>query len=115
MIIPNRTFVISGGASGLGRATAADLHAHGGYIAILDLNEKAGIETVKYLMTESGVRDRACFFKANVTKTESIARAVKDVLEWVSETGAPLGAIIAAAGMGTYGKVSEPCLSFKRL
>jgi 3-hydroxyacyl-CoA dehydrogenase/3-hydroxy-2-methylbutyryl-CoA dehydrogenase len=38
MHIKDRTIILSGGASGLGLATARDLHSRGGYIAILDMN-----------------------------------------------------------------------------
>ena len=49
MKIANRTFVISGGASGLGLATARDLHAHGAYVSLLDLNSDAGSSIVSEL------------------------------------------------------------------
>ena len=49
MQIRNRTFVVSGGASGLGLATAQALHAKGAYIAILDLNEDAGTQAATEL------------------------------------------------------------------
>lgn len=96
MKISDRTFVISGGASGLGRATAVELNRQGGNIAILDLNEDAGAELVKQL----GGPSRAKFFAVDVTDTESIAAAVKGTEQWVHETGKPLGGIIPAAGVG---------------
>ena len=55
MIIANRTFVISGGASGLGRATAQDLHSQNGSVAILDMNEENG----KMLVRDLGGMERA--------------------------------------------------------
>lgn len=42
MHVKDRTYIITGGASGLGLATAEDLHHHGGYIAILDMNPENG-------------------------------------------------------------------------
>ncbi|ROV95855.1 hypothetical protein VSDG_05206 [Cytospora chrysosperma] len=99
MKISGRTFVISGGASGLGRATAIELSQNGGNISILDLNEDAGAELVKQLGGES----RARFFAVDVTDTESIAAAVAGTAEWVSQTGKPLGGIIPAAGVGNPG------------
>ncbi|PSR97232.1 hypothetical protein BD289DRAFT_426317 [Coniella lustricola] len=96
MKIAGRTFVISGGASGLGRATALDLAAHGGYIAILDLNESAGASLVSQIGTS-----HARFFSVDVTDSSSIASAVKGTYEWItSTTHAPLGGIIPAAGIG---------------
>lgn len=52
MHIKDRTFVITGGASGLGLATAEDLHRHGGYIAILDMNPENGAKIVSQLGKE---------------------------------------------------------------
>ncbi|ROV92810.1 hypothetical protein VPNG_09115 [Cytospora leucostoma] len=103
MKISGRTFVISGGASGLGRATAIDLSRHGGNMSILDLNEDAGAE----LATQLGGESRARFFAVDVTDTESIAAAVAGTAEWVSQTGKPLGGIIPAAGVGNPGLILD--------
>lgn len=100
MHIKDRTFVISGGSSGLGLATARNLCEKGGYIAILDLNADSGAKAVK----ELGL-DRSKFFEADVSDTESIERAVAGVSEWVQETGKAIGAIVSAAGVGNPGKV----------
>ncbi|KUI70162.1 3-hydroxyacyl-CoA dehydrogenase type-2 [Cytospora mali] len=103
MRISGRTFVISGGASGLGRATAIELSQSGGNISILDLNEDAGAELVKQLGGEA----RARFFAVDVTDTESIAAAVAGTMEWVSQTGKPLGGIIPAAGVANPGLILD--------
>ena len=100
MHIKDRTFVITGGSSGLGLATAHDLHSQGGYVAILDLNVDSGNEAVKALGS-----DTAAFFETDVTDSESIAAAVKGVSEWVKKTGKPIGGIVSAAGVGNPGKV----------
>lgn len=106
MHIKDRTFVISGGASGLGLATARDLHANGGYVAILDMNAELGERAVKDL------GQRSKFFKANMTDTPSIEAAVKGTVDWIKETNAPIGAVIPAAGVGfpakLIGKNNEP-------
>lgn len=100
MHIKDRLFVISGGSSGLGLATARNLHERGGYIAILDLNADSGADAVKELGSE-----RSCFFEADVSDTESIAKAVEGVSKWIQETKKPIGGIISAAGVGNPGKV----------
>ncbi|KAI9718513.1 MAG: hypothetical protein M1828_006696 [Chrysothrix sp. TS-e1954] len=102
MIIDGRTFVISGGASGLGQASVRDLHSHGGYVAILDMNEENGETTLNALG-----KDRARFFQTDVTDTDSIAAAVKGVNEWVQHTGKPIGGVVAAAGVGFPGKIID--------
>lgn len=101
MHIKDRTFLISGGASGLGLATARDLHSHGGYVAILDLNADNGAKAV----SEFGPRTK--FFEVDVSDTSSIDAAVQGTAAWIKETGKPLGAIIPAAGVGLPGKLID--------
>ncbi|KAK3073988.1 hypothetical protein LTR53_003935 [Teratosphaeriaceae sp. CCFEE 6253] len=101
MHIKDRTFVISGGASGLGLATVRDLHAHGGYIAILDLNAENGAKVV----TELG--DRTTFFEADVSSPPSVEAAVSALVVWTTKTGKPIGGVIPAAGVGFPGKLID--------
>ncbi|KAH8790501.1 putative 3-hydroxyacyl-CoA dehydrogenase-like protein [Hyaloscypha sp. PMI_1271] len=102
MKIEGRTFVVSGGASGLGRACVVNICRNGGYAAILDMNEELALELVK----EIG-GDRTKFFETNVLETESIAAVVKGALEWVKETGKEIGGVIAAAGVSTPAKILD--------
>ncbi|KAJ3572012.1 hypothetical protein NPX13_g5187 [Xylaria arbuscula] len=95
MKIEGRTFVVSGGASGLGQAAVEEICCNGGSAAILDLNEELGAEIVKQLPQSA-----AKFFVCDVLETESIAEAVAGVMEWIQKTGKPLGGIIPAAGVG---------------
>lgn len=80
-----------------------ELAQHGGNISILDLNEDTGAELVNQLGGES----RAKFFAVDVTETDTIEAAVKGTMEWVGKTGAPLGGIIPAAGVGFPGLVRD--------
>ena len=102
MLVKDRTFIISGGASGLGLATAQDLHAHGGYIAILDMNAENGHKVVNELG-----EDRAKFHEVDITDSDSLSAAVNRVVEWIKQTGKPMGAIIPAAGVGLPGKLID--------
>lgn len=101
MQIKDRVFILSGGSSGLGLATAQNLHAHGGYIALLDLDTASGEKIVNDFGTH-----RARFFEADVSDTESIESAIRGVVAWVKETGKAIGGVISAAGVGNPGKVS---------
>ncbi|KAK7550537.1 hypothetical protein IWX49DRAFT_341391 [Phyllosticta citricarpa] len=107
MQIRGRLFIISGGANGLGRATAQDLHAHGAYVSVLDVKRDAGRDMVDALGHE-----RCRFFETDVTNTDSIAAAVKGSVEWAKEAQVPLGGVLAAAGVGNAGviinKKNEP-------
>ncbi|KAG5657535.1 hypothetical protein KAF25_006099 [Fusarium avenaceum] len=95
MKIQGRTFIISGGASGLGQACVEDICANGGNVAILDMNEENGQDLVKKLSSSTK------FFECNVLETESVAKAVQGAAEWAKETGKSLGGVIAAAGVST--------------
>lgn len=97
MKIVNRTFLISGGSSGLGLATAEDLLTSGAYIAILDLNapkDSAGLDP-----------KRVRFFQIDITKVDEIEKAVDGAVAWTKETGASLGGVINCAGVGVAAKV----------
>ena len=74
MEIQNKVAVITGGGSGIGRATAQRLAKEGASIVIADLDEKMGAESVKLV---EGAGGRATFVRADVTK-ESDARAMFD-------------------------------------
>jgi NAD(P)-dependent dehydrogenase (short-subunit alcohol dehydrogenase family) len=102
MQIKDRTFVISGGASGLGLATAEDLHQHGAFIAILDMNPENGEKVVKSIGA-----DRTKFFEVDVTESESLEAAVNAVVEWTKQTSKPIGGVIPAAGVGRPGKLLD--------
>jgi NAD(P)-dependent dehydrogenase (short-subunit alcohol dehydrogenase family) len=101
MKIENRTFIISGGASGLGLATARDLHSQGGYVSLLDLNADNGSKIV------SELGSRAKFFETDVSSTDSIAAAIAGTVAWVQQTGAAIGGVVAGAGVGLPGLIID--------
>jgi NAD(P)-dependent dehydrogenase (short-subunit alcohol dehydrogenase family) len=70
MQIKGNTFLVTGGASGLGAASARGLAAAGANVAIVDLDEKAGAG----LAGEIG--SRAIFAAADVTSAEQVAGAI---------------------------------------
>ena len=98
MQISNATAVITGGASGLGRATAERLLAGGGRVVLLDLARSAGADVAKEL------GERALFVPADVTSAEDVAAALEAA---VARFGA-LHVLVNCAGIGaadkTFGK-----------
>ncbi|CAK3999911.1 3-hydroxyacyl- dehydrogenase type-2 [Lecanosticta acicola] len=106
MQIKDRTFIVSGGASGLGFATCEDLHHHGGYIAILDMNPSNGEKAVQQLSST-----RAKFFEVDVTDSESLEAAVNGAMEWVKKTGKPIGGLLPLAGVGLPAKLLDKDLN----
>lgn len=89
------TFLVTGGASGLGAATARHLVARGASVVVADLNEIGG----RALITELG--DQSRFIKVNVTEAAEVAAAVALAQ---SAFGGLHGAI-NCAGIGTPAKV----------
>jgi 3-hydroxyacyl-CoA dehydrogenase / 3-hydroxy-2-methylbutyryl-CoA dehydrogenase len=83
MKIANRTFIVSGGSSGLGLATVIDLLASHAFISIVDL--KPSPEDSELSST------RVKFFQTDITKVDEIEKAVEGTVAWTKETGAALG------------------------
>lgn len=71
MQIQNNTFIITGGASGLGLATAQMIIENGGNAIILDVNEEAGEQAAKTL------GEKALFFKTDVTNEDAVSYAIE--------------------------------------
>ncbi|OHX00102.1 short-chain dehydrogenase [Colletotrichum incanum] len=94
MKIEGRTFIISGGASGLGQACVEEICKNGGNAAILDMNEENANELVSKLGSS------AKFFACDVLDTKSIEAAVQGTAAWVKQSGKPVGGVIPAAGVG---------------
>lgn len=68
MQVQNNTFLITGGASGLGLAASKMIAENGGNAVILDINEEAG------KLIES---DKILFVKTDVTSEESVKNAIE--------------------------------------
>src|SRR6188472_428479 len=68
-----KTAIVTGGASGLGRATVVRLHAAGMNVGIIDRNAEAA----RGLAAELGERARAAV--ADVTSAEALAAAVDEL------------------------------------
>lgn len=97
-----KTFFITGGASGLGKACVVHLHSEGANVAIVDRN----VEDGEALASELG--DRAIFCEVDVTSEESVAAAVQKTVEVFGT----LNGCINCAGLGmgvlTVGRDGTP-------
>jgi NAD(P)-dependent dehydrogenase (short-subunit alcohol dehydrogenase family) len=89
MDISTTSAIISGGASGLGAATASALAASGAIVTIIDLNGKAGEELA------ASIGGGARFIRADVTSPEEISEAVA-----LAGEDAPLRIAVNCAGIG---------------
>ncbi|KAM7186007.1 hypothetical protein V8F33_012070 [Rhypophila sp. PSN 637] len=99
MKIEGRTFVVSGGASGLGLAVVKDLLSKNAAVIILDICSE---ETFSPILSSLPASQRPLtkFIQTDVTSTESITSAVSQSLPFIAQTKFPLGGLIPAAGVG---------------
>ncbi len=70
--LEGKTAVITGGASGMGRATALLFAQEGAAVSIFDINDEEGQKTVKMIRDQGG---KASYFHCNVTKADDIDAA----------------------------------------
>jgi len=94
MEINGKTFLISGGGSGLGAATAEVIAQAGGKVVVADINQDAGNSVVGELG-----EDRAMFVKTDVSDEASVQGAVEATLAFGEFRGA-----INCAGIGAAEK-----------
>jgi len=98
MKISGRTALITGGASGMGRATAERLHALGANVSLLDLNGEAGADVARAL----GLR--AMSTEADVTQED----AVKSALAQTQERFGDIHICCNFAGVALLGRILGP-------
>ncbi len=86
--------VISGGASGLGFATAQRIIDAGGQVALLDINDEQGTSSA------ASLGDRASYIKTDVSNEDSVKASVKQAAEAMN--GITLA--VNCAGIATAGR-----------
>lgn len=95
MKIENNTFLITGGASGLGFATAKMIIENGGNAVLLDVNEELG------KTAQTNLRTKSKFIKTDVTNEEQVQNAVNQSVEIYGS----IEGIINCAGVGPAKRV----------
>ncbi|KAG7444482.1 3-hydroxyacyl-CoA dehydrogenase [Guyanagaster necrorhizus] len=96
MKIENRTFLVSGGSSGLGLATVRDLLSSKAYVSIVDRTPPP---------SDIAANTAVLYSQTDITELAEIERAVEQTVSWTKETGAPLGGVINCAGVATAAKI----------
>ncbi len=95
MEIANGTFLITGGGSGLGAATARLLAESGARVLVADVDEEVGENTA------SGIGDGARSVYADVTDEESVQNALDAALDAFES----LSGVVNCAGVGSAERV----------
>ena len=95
MDISQSTFIVTGGASGLGGATAQMIVDAGGNVVIADVNQEKGQEHA------AALGDKALFINTDVSSAESVQNCVNAA---VKKFGSINGAV-NCAGLAIIGKV----------
>ncbi|MBT2679486.1 SDR family oxidoreductase [Bacillus sp. ISL-35] len=93
MRLANKTAIITGGASGIGRAAAMVFAREGAKVAIADLNVEGGRETVKLIEQQGG---RAFFYETNVSDSNQMKNLVSATVDYFGQ----LDILFNNAGIG---------------
>lgn len=112
MNLQDKVAVITGGASGLGKATAEALVARGAKVFLFDLNEAACKATVEELGA-----DKCAYAVTDVVDEDSVNNGLDQAMEAFGE----LHIVVNAAGIGPPAKVLDregnplPLVKFKQI
>ncbi len=75
--LANKAIIVTGGSSGLGRASAIAFSREGADVIVADLNETGAAETVQIIAGSGG---RAFFVKADVSRANDVEALVKETV-----------------------------------
>ncbi|AZB44012.1 glucose 1-dehydrogenase [Bacillus sp. FJAT-42376] len=93
MKLAGKTAVVTGGAGGIGRETAILLAKEGAKVAVADIMEEGGLQTVMHIRDVGG---EAVFFKTDVTSEIEI----EQLMDKTMETFGTLDILFNNAGVG---------------
>jgi len=78
MLLKDKVALITGGGSGIGRATARLFAQHGARVAVADFNDAGGRQTVEQISADNG---QAIFVHADIGRKQDIEDLVREVVE----------------------------------
>ncbi|MDO9562589.1 MAG: SDR family NAD(P)-dependent oxidoreductase, partial [Bradyrhizobium sp.] len=81
-LLENHIAVVTGAASGIGRAIAAGYAKEGARVALLDMNEKAAAEAAREIRDSGG---KAESFALDVTRRDDCVAVAKKIADTVGQ------------------------------
>ncbi len=99
-LLENKTVLVTGGGSGIGRAAALGLAREGARVVVVDVNENGGNETVRLIENAEG---KAVFIKANISEEVEVMNLISKVVDLYGHLD---GAFNNAAISGKLGKTT---------
>ncbi|MBP6986181.1 MAG: SDR family oxidoreductase [Alphaproteobacteria bacterium] len=76
--LENKVAIVTGGASGIGRATCLLFAKHGARVAITDINQAAGVELESFIRSKNGI---ATFYMMDITKEADVEVTITRIAE----------------------------------
>ena len=70
--------IVTGGALGIGGATARKFAKEGAKVLIADFNEQAATKNVELILSQGGI---AAFSRTDVSKSEDVERMVQEAIQ----------------------------------
>eukprot|EP01133_Synstelium_polycarpum_P011186 gene11186-13032_t len=98
MKIEGNTIIVTGGASGLGEATARYLHARKANVVLVDMNDELGMELSKELG-----QDRCLFVHCDITNEDSVKALMTKTIEKFGK----LHGVVSCAGIASACKIAS--------
>ncbi len=106
--LDNKTAIVTGGGSGIGKAIAAIFAQQGASVHIFDMDEQGATNVVKEIITAGG---KAQFYKCDVSKQAD----VKQIVDGIAANGA-IDILVNNAGVAHIGTAdTTPEADFDRL
>ena len=88
--------MVTGGASGIGRAASEILAARGAAVSVIDVSRDAGNETLDSIRSRDG---KAAFFSVDVSQSQDLLNAIDET----RKTFGPIDILVVSAGIQRYG------------